>query len=532
MATAIMTKVRMLHGVPLDPTYRDTLYWNNLSSQTAYFESKSKYGFDYLTYQRQQSKIRLPYSADLVYDCNYVMYQNESYSDKWFYGFITSIEYVNDNACDVHFEIDVLQTWFFEFSLQYCFVEREHSITDNPGDNLVPESFDLGDYVYDTPLIPSGNTSKCIVVCSTFNNDLELSDADGVLTNGVYSGLAYNVYELGETPSSITDAIVQVNAFLEDAVTNNKAEGIVSIFMCPFSLTINSDDRLSPTQANFNLPTRINLISGYLPRNKKLLTYPYNFIYVTNNQGNSANYHYEYFTNPEQPTATISGSLTCNPEMILWPNNYKGVADNSNEMITVSGFPQCAYNIDSFKAWLAQTAASLPSIALSTASSIGSTTIAGAKMGAIAGGPVGAAAGAALGAGAGVGSAINNIAQIVAKGYETSTRPPQAAGNAASGTAFACNLNTFYAYRTQIRAEFARIIDNFFDMFGYATNRVKIPNRSSRPHWNYVKTQKCMISGNLPAEAIAKIREIHDAGITYWKNPSEVGDYSLNNSPS
>ena len=31
--------------------------------------------------------------------------------------------------------------------------------------------------------------------------------------------------------------------------------------------------------------------------------------------------------------------------------------------------------------------------------------------------------------------------------------------------------------------EFARIIDDYFNMFGYATHRVKTPNRDGRPHW-------------------------------------------------
>ena len=36
-------------------------------------------------------------------------------------------------------------------------------------------------------------------------------------------------------------------------------------------------------------------LDGYAPRNNKLLSYPYNFLYVTNNQGNSAIYRWEFF---------------------------------------------------------------------------------------------------------------------------------------------------------------------------------------------------------------------------------------------
>ena len=36
-------------------------------------------------------------------------------------------------------------------------------------------------------------------------------------------------------------------------------------------------------------------IDGYVPKNNKLFTYPYCFLYVTNLMGNSATYKYEYF---------------------------------------------------------------------------------------------------------------------------------------------------------------------------------------------------------------------------------------------
>jgi hypothetical protein len=74
------------------------------------------------------------------------------------------------------------------------------------------------------------------------------------------------------------------------------------------------------------------------------------------------------------------------------------------------------------------------------------------------------------------------------------------------------------------------MIDDFFTMYGYAVRRCKIPNRSSRPHWNYVKTIGCCITGSVPADDMRKICSIYDAGITFWKNGNEVGNYSLNNS--
>jgi hypothetical protein len=75
----------------------------------------------------------------------------------------------------------------------------------------------------------------------------------------------------------------------------------------------------------------------------------------------------------------------------------------------------------------------------------------------------------------------------------------------------------------------AKMIDDFFDRFGYATKRIKIPNRNVRPHWTYTKTLDVAIRGNVPVDDMRKIKAIYDNGITFWRNGSEVGNYSLDN---
>ena len=82
-----------------------------------------------------------------------------------------------------------------------------------------------------------------------------------------------------------------------------------------------------------------------------------------------------------------------------------------------------------------------------------------------------------------------------------------------------------------VNNQYARMIDDFFDKYGYAVDNVKVPNISARPHWNYVKTHDCTITGSVPADDMKKICNIFNSGITFWKNGSEVGNYSLDNSP-
>ena len=94
------------------------------------------------------------------------------------------------------------------------------------------------------------------------------------------------------------------------------------------------------------------------------------------------------------------------------------------------------------------------------------------------------------------------------------------------------NIKDFIGIQQSVNPQNALIIDDFFNCYGYATHRVKVPNRNVRPHWTYVKTIDINVESNAPADATNHICSIYDNGITFWVNASEVGNYSLDNSPS
>lgn len=71
-------------------------------------------------------------------------------------------------------------------------------------------------------------------------------------------------------------------------------------------------------------------------------------------------------------------------------------------------------------------------------------------------------------------------------------------------------------------------LDNFFDMYGYATNNVQVPNEDSRESWNYVKTKNVVIFGTMPVEAMACIKAMYNRGVRFW-HTVDVGNYSLSN---
>lgn len=505
MYIAPNTTIRMLKDVPLDNTYRNTIYFAYIENQTSYFSGKTKYTFAAQSYQRvQKGTLRIGRKADDLYDCNYLMFQNTAYGNKWFYAFVTGVEYVNNETSEVSFEIDVMQTWHFDYDVKMSFVEREMSVTDKIGDNLVPENLETGDYVYKDLGLTSLFNLYQIVIAATFDEDLE--DTTGGMYGGVFSGLHYNVFSTWQSAAS----------FIAEATEQNKADGIVSIFMLPVAFTADYQSTM-PEVFDIERDKHLSDIDGYIPKNNKLFTYPYNLLYVTNNEGNVANYAFEYFST-DKCNFNISGAMCCTPECMLVPLNYKGVEKNYNEKLTIGNFPQCAYTVDTFKAWVAQNQNQL---ALNAINAIGQTAAGAAVM---------YASGGTLGAGMTL-SGVQQIGNLVATVSDKSTLPPQARGGGGSIINMANQIKGFQFYYAHIRAEFARIIDDYFNAYGYATHRVKIPNRVMRPHWNYVKTVNVCLTGSVPADDMAKLRQIYDSGITFWRNGDEVGNYALDNRP-
>lgn len=496
------TNIRLLRDVPLDNTYANTIYFETPEAQYTYFVGMTRHHLIGYTYQRVQKGIaRIGIKAEDLYNCNYMMFQNSSFGSKWFYAFITSVEYINNTVSEIRFEIDVMQTWHFDYELKESYVEREHSLYDVIGENLVPEKLELGEYVISEMTASDKIRDYKIVIAATVEEDGY--KVSGGHYAGIYSGLYLNVF----------DGYEEANQWIESLTSKARSESIVSVFMMPSAFI--TEIGANAKSYTLSKPKKLTKISGYLPNNNKLFTYPYNFLYVSNLAGNSAVFPYEYFSTGDCQF-TIAGDFSCNPMVFLYPMNYKGTIANFDEMLSMNGFPQCSWNTDSFKAWLAQSGASnLVGVARSGAGALATLAFATTPFGMVAG------------AVAGVGAVASSMAQV----YEHSIQPRQAHGTQGNSAQVALGVKEFMFLHKQITNEFAQKIDKYFDMYGYATHTVKVPNINSRPRWNYVQTIGCNIVGSLPADDMKKICGIYDKGITFWKRGEYVGDYSEKNPP-
>ena len=275
------TNLRLLKGVPLDKEYQNTIMFPNATTQQNYFNSKLVQSFDDFTYQRLQKYCVVGVNAEQLYNVNYMMFQNTNFGNKWFYAFVTDIAYLSQTSTAITFEIDVFQTWLFDYKLMSCYVEREHVSNDSIGTHIEDEGIGYGDYItYSRVDNEDTGISDCnFVVASTRSiTDPSVEDTSGGIYDGVFNGVKYYAY------SSASD--------LKKALSNFKdyTDSITAIFMAPKMLSpFEAGSHLVRESGAYNrgsfFGSRPLNFGGYVPKNNKLYTYPYTVMNVINNNG-------------------------------------------------------------------------------------------------------------------------------------------------------------------------------------------------------------------------------------------------------
>lgn len=564
MAVITPTTDVYLLKVPLEINDDNQLTFSNATAQHNYFNSLPKLEVHDFTYQRKDGVIRFAGEFDELINYNYVMYRNDAFSNKWFYAYITNMEWKSPNCTEISIKTDVWMTWEFDVSFKPVLIDREHTNNDTVGLHTLPEGLELGE------MVANGNTTNfggvggtgmsnycCVVEVSQVENTgesatLSYSWASGThdttpLIGSTYRGTTPLVLGMIENASDSPESIVDIYDFA------GLGDAIVNVYMLPKALvpsyhqiTITAhrgDETRSFTGAvvpaslsgvvdmgttSFTRPTTVN---GYTPKNKKLLTYPFCFFNISNNAGTCLPYRYEDFSNnisfKTEGTFGVSGNVKTTPL------SYKNVSSDNNAMdfsINAPKYPICSWKSDSYTNWLTQNAVNMDVAWKRELIGAGADILQGTARGFIGGGVLGSLAGAGVGTLTG-GASLISLAkdQHLAKTQANMT-PDQAKGNmGASDFLWAKYRSPFTYMPMSIKAEYARCIDEFWNQFGYKCNRVKVPNITGRRNWNYVKTVGCYIDGDIPQADMEELKVLFDRGITFWHNPATFADYSQNN---
>lgn len=573
MATARATTLRLIRGIGFSDDYENVVLFSTVGEQTEYFLSKSGIEFEEHSYQRVESGyVKLTAQYDTVYRYPYMMFKNTSMQDKWWYAFVDSVEYINDKTVGVRYHIDVMQSYMFNYTLGESFVVREHPSTDVPGDNLVPEGIFYGDYEYgslDQLEVPakdcafskffSGNLSAddmCIVIA--YNPAIldltSLAIPDDYMWKenmygGVYQGLRFIClpYSPKMSASNIKAITTDLDKIL-GAINMTSFGGFVSAFTMPI-IFLPPKDKASWYNTRHSVSFNpVTGFFGYTPKNKKLLTYPYVAINVTNKRNEGTDYAYEYFIN-RKPSFYYEGTLSLNPSCICYPLGYKGKPYATEDGVSLDGYPLATWGQDGFTEWVSnhmfQTAIGVGLTAATAGASAYATTakdLVGATQRAV--------PGISRADARSIVAASPSTAQRTAKSYarddainasmsslvrnsigiipHVADTPPAPTGVNAHDLLFGNVFGKQIRIRSKrILAENARRIDDYFSRYGYATNKMKVPSTNNRRYWNYVQLRDAHLENiNCPMEAVNTIVGVLERGVTFWRPSAVIGDYT------
>lgn len=535
-------EIILCKGIKLDRNYENVLSYSesdmvNLCRNNAIYQA-DKYNF----MEKANNKIVVshPYSSAMY--SNYVAFKNPRFGNKWIFAWVTDVKLINIGSTEITFEVDVWSTWYSRFSVGKAFIEREHVEDDTVGKHTIPEGLETGEYISqiknnsqsDPNLSNMYYLSEVVIIAGVTNPGLGLaviSNTHQNLYNGVYSGLYYLAFKTARDFSNYKLAVNDAGVISED--------NIVTLFVAPNSLTgliqtsyhhYGSGDGLryefdmavvpssnyEQNMGDIGYPKADHLDNDYFPVNKKLLTFPYCFLNVTNNAGVVHDYHYELF-NGNSCGFNLRGAIGVGCSIKMYPIDYavKGESSDTleNKLFSIDGgkLPTCSWQNDAYINWLTSNAVNLGLNVASDLVNVSAGIVTGNAMGIIGG--------------------FGGIANTMASVYQHSLQPPTAKGGINQGDLTFAQRNTFNTYPMTIKKEYAIVIDRYLSRFGYKVNEVKQPNLNSRREFNFIKVGGMdeLIHGDIPSTDLEKINEICRKGVTIFHNYNNIGNYTISN---
>lgn len=539
------SKILLVKNIHIDRQYTNVLSYSE-AQMLELCQANLVAQADNYSFLRPTGSIMAGFTYAQCLQANYIAFQNPDYSNKWFFAWIDDVIYKGDKNTEITFTVDAWSTWFDKWQKKTCFINRQHTNNDTIGLHTIPENLDVGEVVQEsiTEDLAYGNDfGYWIAVASNWkikdgSSGAELLESDKgtqyagitVYDNTVFGTqlFFFNITDL----SSFKDLVL----LLLRTNADGHIEDVQNIFILPdvaieqsklqsHSAKVISDENtfsfytmsydMSPEKFNTEI-NKITSFSDYTPKNNKCFVYPYNYIFVSNNQGSNNIYKYEDF-NTEKCIFENQFSIAIGGSGRIVPKNYKGMATNDDEALALGKYPTCAWSSDAFTNWLTQNSVNMAVSLGLTAGTVATTIATG-----------GATAPALAGA---VMSVAGNIGNTIGQFYQASLLPNINGGQANGDVIWACNRNMFSFRQMRVKTEYLKIIDDYFTRFGYAVKSLAMPNITGRAYWNYVEigASEEIGYGEVPAKYMDTINNACRRGVTVWHNHANVGNYSLNN---
>lgn len=539
------SKIILVKNINIDRQYTNVLSYTEAQmlelcrSQGHLVAQAENYSF-----LRNTGSIMAGFTYAQCLQANYIAFQNPDYSNKWFFAWIDDVIYKGDINTEITFTVDAWSTWFDKWNKKVCFINRQHVNDDIIGVHTIPENLDIGEVVQESiteDVAYGNNTGYWIAVASNWKIK------DGSVGNEIDKGRQYSGITVYDNTVFGTQLfffhITSISSFKDLLlfITRTNYDGhiddIENIFILPdvaidenkltqHTAKLISDENsfsyytmaydLAPQKFN-TVINKITAFSDYTPKNNKCFVYPYNYLFVSNNNGSNNIYKYEDF-NSETCIFENQFSMSLGGSGRIVPKNYKGMATNDDEALALGKYPTCAWSSDAFTNWLTQNGVNMAVSLGLTAGAIASTIATGGITAPIIAGAVT--------------SVASNIGSTIGQFYQATLMPNISGGQPTGDVVWACDRNKFSFRQMRVKKEYLKIIDDYFTRFGYAIRSLELPNITGRRYWNYVEigASEEIGYGEVPSKYMDIINNACRRGVTIWHNHENVGNYNLDNS--
>lgn len=385
-----LSKFYLIKDVDIDVSYTHQYYFDTIQEQYNFFSNKVFKTVTEGTYQRKNSNvIAVPFQADEIRECKYIMWQNPNYSDKWYYAFVTHIDYANPNMSRLAYVLDVYQTYLFDMNWKQSYIERKHDKRYENGlpvVNMEEEGLDYGNaYVTlkKTNLIQIPDVSFLIL---GFTEDIAQIGPGAPVIRGIPTQLNYYILPiyLGYPQknfllNNISYTLTSAASFLYACANDPELVGkLVSVFITPFltlgelsytmgesSITLSCSNlevrSVETDRATYYLTKATNAATLQVyelsdpstvyedfPQyaESKLLMYPYSFTELTTERGDTYTIRNEQLMTRNGPiTIGVFGTINHNNRISYIVKNYlsstrpyymeQGIHDSSNANLPI-----------------------------------------------------------------------------------------------------------------------------------------------------------------------------------------------------
>lgn len=476
---------------------------------------------------------------ELLMYCDTVVFYNGGPGgmQQWV-GIIDNVAWRNPGCYYVYFHID----WYtstlgmVDYEQTWAYIEREHVEKDWNGNN--PEFSNMGvdegfstepDTPINTELIKYTFDRKHVYVFSPYTEDAK-PNFDGQMENGIYTALIRDEM-----------SVQQCNEYLKKIADSDTADlnNIVAIVSKPDQFGGFGGQLMEKTEI-FDMPWIKHVESVPVFNNSKCWSGEFCRIKLSSGTGQSITVNTQWFGSNRsnfrvRETAFLNGgdggiiATLINENQTFEGSNGNGIACYGDFSVALTGLPQSPWVGNEYAQWKA---ANMTGYMMQNIGSlIGSTNKMLSGYASRMQNPTGDLYSDTISSGVQFGSDLLVQAGDIARTIGNAKTSGTVVGGSANGdinTAAALNKYGFQIVMYMCQSYIMKSVDSFFDRFGYKVNKLKLLNRKARPRWTYIKTHEVHLESDTGISMVARsyIQSILNSGVTFWRDPEKIGDYS------